>query len=308
MARLLKLPRNRCPVVWIRIPKDRWPKWWHEKGLVDLVVPLLVNLYGHPLAGLLWEKHLEEKLVQSGWKKLHSWECIYYHSKDQISLNAYVDDLKMVGKAENIKPMWESLRKVLDLDPETDLVDHVYLGCTQINHKPPREVVESKQKFFAQLMSKKGSEPKEGGDIDLLSLAYAFSGWNMPPETAGGSKPEETYVHPSVLNPTLTKDDYDKIKGWGLDMTGHAEQCVQRYCELTGANPKNFKKFATPCMDDHQFTGPEMQGKGKLSDVAARAVLKCLYLASVARPDILWTVNLLARSATKWIKACVRRT
>ena len=54
-ARLLKLPRRKCPVVWIRIPKDRWPTWWREKGLVDLVAPLLVNLYGHPLAGLLWE-------------------------------------------------------------------------------------------------------------------------------------------------------------------------------------------------------------------------------------------------------------
>ena len=71
MARLLKLPRNKCPVIWIRIPKDRWPKWCHEKGLEDSAVPLLVNLYGHPLAGLLWEKHLEEKLTQSGWKKLH---------------------------------------------------------------------------------------------------------------------------------------------------------------------------------------------------------------------------------------------
>ena len=44
-----------------------------------------------------------------------------------------------------------------------------------------------------------------------------------------------------------------------------------------------------------------------MSDVAARAVLKCLYLASVARPDILWTVNLLARNVTKWTKACDRR-
>ena len=97
-----------------------------------------------------------------GGKKLHSWECIYYHRKDQLFLSAYVDDLKMVGEAESIKPMWESLRKVLDWDPETDLVDHVYLGCTQINREPPRKVVESKQKFFAQLMSKKGSEPKRG--------------------------------------------------------------------------------------------------------------------------------------------------
>ena len=83
-------------------------------------------------------KALGIKAHPKGWDTLHSWECIYYHSKDQLFLNSYVDDLKMVGKAENIKPMWESLRKVLDLDLEADLVDHVYLGCTQINHKPRR--------------------------------------------------------------------------------------------------------------------------------------------------------------------------
>ena len=55
-----------------------------------------------------------------------------------------------------------NIRKVLDLDPETDLVDHVNLGCAQVNHTPERKVVEPKQKFFAQLMSKKGSDPKEG--------------------------------------------------------------------------------------------------------------------------------------------------
>ena len=71
-------------------------------------------------------------------EKLHPWECVYYHRKDQLFLNAYVDNLKMVGEDEHIKPVWESLRKVLNLDPETDLVEHVYPGCTQINHKPPK--------------------------------------------------------------------------------------------------------------------------------------------------------------------------
>ena len=107
------------------------------------------------------------------------------------------------------------------MDLETDLVDHVYSGCAQVNYKPARKVVESKQKFFAQLMSKKGSEPKEGGEIDLLSQVFAFSSWTVPPEKAGESRSEETYVHPSVLKPSLTKE-YERIKGWGLDMTGHA--------------------------------------------------------------------------------------
>ena len=33
-------------------------------------------------------------------------------------------------------------------------------------------------------------------------------------------------------------------------------------------------------------------------------VLKCLYLARIGRPHILWSVNRLARAATKWTKAC----
>ena len=36
-------------------------------------------------------------------------------------------------------------------------------------------------------------------------------------------------------------------------------------------------------------------------------VLKCLNLARIGRPDILWSVNKLARSITKWTKACDKR-
>ena len=40
---------------------------------------------------------------------------------------------------------------------------------------------------------------------------------------------------------------------------------------------------------------------------ALKIVLKCLYLARIGRPDILWSVNNLARSITKWTKACDKR-
>ena len=90
-------------------------------------------------------------------------------------------------------------------------------------------------------------------------------------------------------------------------MSGHAEKCVERYCQLTGASAKNFKKVATPCMYGHTFTQEELTEKGKLSDISARVVLKCLYMASVGRPDLLWTVNLLARQVTRWTIACDRR-
>ena len=47
--------------------------------------------------------------------------------------------------------------------------------------------------------------------------------------------------------------------------------------------------------------------KGALSPVASKMVLKCLYLARLARPDILWAVNSLAREVTKWNTAYDKR-
>ena len=35
----------------------------------DLVIPLERNLYGHPLAGLLWKRQFEEVLLELGWEK-----------------------------------------------------------------------------------------------------------------------------------------------------------------------------------------------------------------------------------------------
>ena len=41
--------------------------------------------------------------------------------------------------------------------------------------------------------------------------------------------------------------------------------------------------------------------------ICSQIVLKWLYLARIGRPDILWSVNKLARSITKWTKACDKR-
>ena len=46
---------------------------------------------------------------------------------------------------------------------------------------------------------------------------------------------------------------------------------------------------------------------GELPKVCSQIVLKCLYLARIGRPDILWSVNKIARSITKWTKACDKR-
>ena len=66
-------------------------------------------------------------------------------------------------------------------------------------------------------------------------------------------------------------------------------------------------KVSTPCIDDHHFQEEETKSVGELSNTCSQIVLKCLYLARIGRPDILWSVNKLARSITKWTKACDKR-
>ena len=56
--KLLKIPKSECPDIWIRLPRHKWPKSW--SSMKHPVVPLQRNLYGHPLAGLLWESNLRK--------------------------------------------------------------------------------------------------------------------------------------------------------------------------------------------------------------------------------------------------------
>ena len=71
---LLKIPKSACPDIWIRPPRHKWLKSW--SSIEDPVVPLVRNLYGHPLAGLLWESHFEKILLKYGWEKVCNWECL----------------------------------------------------------------------------------------------------------------------------------------------------------------------------------------------------------------------------------------
>ena len=88
---------------------------------------------------------------------------------------------------------------------------------------------------------------------------------------------------------------------------GHSKKCVERYCELANRTTKQFYKVSTPCIDDHHFKEEKMKSVGEMSNACSQIVLKCLYLARMRRPDILWSVNKLSRSMTKWTKACDKR-
>ena len=105
----------------------------------------------------------------------------------------------------------------------------------------------------------------------------------------------------------MEKPGAETIFSWSYDMEGHANKCVERYCELANETIEQLYKVATQCMDDHHFKEEEMKSVGELSKECSQIALKCWYLARIGRPDILWSANKLARSITKWTKACDKR-
>ena len=260
--KLLKIPKSKRPNIWIRPPRHKWPKSW--SSIEDAVVPLERNLYGHPLAGLLWEKQFQKILLKYGSEKVSNWECLLVHREKGLLLSVYVDDIKLVGKKQNINPMWKVLNKEVDLGEPTSFLDHVYLGCTQRECEISKEIVDNTETMFESRIS--------AGATEKLPCSENLS-----------------------------------ISSWSYGMEGHAKKCVERFCELANKTTQQLYKVSTPCIEDHHFKEEELKSVGELSHVCSQIVLKCLCLARFGRPDILWSVNKLSRSITKWTKACDKR-
>ena len=152
---LLKSPKSECPEIWIRLPKLTWPKSW--SSMDDPVVLLEINLYGHPLPGLLWERQFETTQRKHGWEKVSNWECLFVHREKELFLSVYVDDIKLAGRKQNLDPMWKTLTKDVDLGESTSFLDHVYLGCTQRQCQTSKDIVDNYRTMFESRISAGGS-------------------------------------------------------------------------------------------------------------------------------------------------------
>ena len=131
--KILKIPKSEFLDIWIRLPRHTWPKSW--SSMEDPVVPLERNLYGHPLAGLPWERKLEKILLKNGWEKIPNWECLFVHREKGLFLSVYVDDIRIgwketkslirCGKYSRKKLIWENQHLSLIMYTRDALKDNV---------------------------------------------------------------------------------------------------------------------------------------------------------------------------------------
>ena len=176
----MKIPKSECPDIWIRLPKHKWPKSWSSTE--DSVVPLERNLYGHPLAGLLWKRQFEKVLLEHGWEKVLNWECLFVNQARGLFLSMYVDDIKLASKTENMEPTWKILMEEDDLGEPTSFLDHENLGCTQRECEISNEMVANYRSMFESRISAgaKGKLPvRASGKPDaetISSCSYDMEG------------------------------------------------------------------------------------------------------------------------------------
>ena len=85
-------------------------------------------------------------------------------------------------------------------------------------------------------------------------------------------------------------------------MSDFMKQCVDSYLALAEKDPKSLKSAATPFLDEQE----DEVGTGHLQSIACKVLMKILYGARMARPDLLKAVSYLASRVTKWSTACDR--
>ena len=173
--KLLKIPKSECPDIWIRLPRNKWPKSW--SSMEDPVVLLERNLYGHPLAGLLCEGQFEKILLKHGWEKIPNWECLFVNREKGLFLSVYVDDIKLAGKKQNLDPMWKLLNKEVDLGEPTSFLDHVYLACTQRQCEVSQYTVDNYRTMFESRISTGATEKlPRSENLCISSWSYDMEG------------------------------------------------------------------------------------------------------------------------------------
>ena len=200
--RWLRLPKKECCQVWTRLPPSRRPNNWDT--IEEPVVPLERNLYGHLLAGQLWEREFVKVLLGHGWEKFQIGNAFIVNREKGLLLSVYVDDFKLAGKKQNIDRMWNVHMKELDLGEPTSFLDHVFLGWTQRECETSKDIVDNYRNMFESKISAGATEKLP------CSENLSISSWSCDPE-GHAKKCVERYCELANKNTPATVQSYNPM-------------------------------------------------------------------------------------------------
>ena len=90
------------------------------------------------------------------------------------------------------------------------------------------------------------------------------------------------------------------------DMSLFLESCVDAYCELAKVKKGQLPNVATPFTEAGiaRPTLDEKETPGRLQPIASKVLMKILFAARMARPDLVRATKSLASRVTKWSVEC----
>ena len=84
------------------------------------------------------------------------------------------------------------------------------------------------------------------------------------------------------------------------DMSDYAHQSVEMYKKLTGV--EKLREASTPFCPEGSLVTCDDEVKGEVAPHACAIIMKQLWLARLARPDLVKAINLLACKVQNWIR------
>ena len=103
---------------------------------------------------------------------------------------------------------------------------------------------------------------------------------------------------PEPLSKVLGRGGHIKHDGGlALHSADFARQCVKLFEELSG---KPVKHVRTPHVDEGSLVATDQADRGQLSNVAAKLVMKFMWLGCMSRPELMVAINVCAGHITKW--------
>ena len=111
---------------WVILPSELWLESWKSKYGANerLAVRLVRSLYGHPLAGKLWQSRLEKQIAALGGVPIPSFPSNFVFRRGDkgqhtLILNVYVDDLTLAGGNRSIhEAFWTELKEKVKIEPD----------------------------------------------------------------------------------------------------------------------------------------------------------------------------------------------
>ena len=128
---------------WVILSEELWLPEWFEifpRG-TKLCVRLLKSLYGHPLAGKLWQEYLTQRLKAMKAVELEGFPSNFIiprKDNKHLLLNIYVDDLTVSGDKSLHAEFWSELRSVIKIEPETYLDEKTSIRILGRTHRLKR--------------------------------------------------------------------------------------------------------------------------------------------------------------------------